>query len=55
MFYCCLLETCYFLKGHGGDSGPRGEGGRESEMLKGGESVGMYCIREESIFHKKVK
>lgn len=55
LFCCCLLEVCSFLKGNRGVVDPEeGKGGRQlGGGEEGGPAVGMYYMREESVFNNK--
>lgn len=53
LFDCCLLQTCFFLKGNRG-VGDLGEnvGGKQGGA-QGQETVDkIYYMREESVFNK---
>lgn len=52
LFDCPLLETCSFLKKRRNGSWGRGDKGSWEKLRK---LVGIYCLREESIFNKKEK
>ena len=55
MLVCDILEACSLLKGVVGkvDPGEKGCGEKLGGMERGETVVGIYCMREESIFIKK--
>ena len=53
---CCSLAGLFFSEGRSTRSGSEERGGGELDVVEGGEIVvGMYCMREESIFNKNRK